>query len=357
MYTTNPKFQTTSKDVPIDVRVSDIEYPSLSEIKMKPKPTETPLNHYVPRIDRSSKPIFGPKSIDQQQPINLISVVQEREKLYDLVLQKERETLKIGEQLRNIVDAPNTQSETEQAEWFNKQTELEYKLVQTEEELNHTMTELNATATPEVEIAIQTDITKPEVKALVARIEAKKNEHLQNEQRIKQKVQEIEEKRKTVREQQKRHLQVSKIVQLTIYRKSLMKFCNTLQLKEEEEDLIRPKQPAFDRSVKPTYDNSVQRFPQIHRDFEPVYGSWAKDKGATGLKNLGNTCYMNSIIQCLLNQEMLCEYFIKDTYLKHINRYDFFSFIKHSQFHLLSYNLYKYLLRLNIFLERVKHMG
>ena len=92
------------------------------------------------------------------------------------------------------------------------------------------------------------------------------------------------------------------------------------QLKEEEEELIRPKQPAFDRSVKPSSDNLV-RFPQIHRNFEPVYGTYG-DAGATGLKNLGNTCYMNSIIQCVLNLESFCEYLRKDGYLKHVNRYE-----------------------------------
>lgn len=84
--------------------------------------------------------------------------------------------------------------------------------------------------------------------------------------------------------------------------------------------MIRPKMPTIDRSSKPTNDQPAQ-FLQIQRDFSPVHGSYG-EKGATGLKNLGNTCYMNSIIQCLLNFENFCEYLTKDLYLKHINRYD-----------------------------------
>lgn len=43
-------------------------------------------------------------------------------------------------------------------------------------------------------------------------------------------------------------------------------------------------------------------------------------RGLTGLKNLGNTCYMNSILQCLSNTNELSEYFIYDKYRKHVNR-------------------------------------
>ena len=33
-------------------------------------------------------------------------------------------------------------------------------------------------------------------------------------------------------------------------------------------------------------------------------------KGLSGLENFGNTCYMNSLIQCLSNIEKLRDYFI-----------------------------------------------
>lgn len=210
MFVTNSKYKTKSIDAPPSIVLGDIEYPSLTDIKMKPQPTEKPYDNYVPRIDRSSKPAFGQKSFEQQQPINSVTIVKKREMILDQVLQKEREALKIENELSSIVNATITQSETEQSEWYNKQTELEYELVQKENELNDTITELNAITTPELETTIQNDtVNVPEVKAIVARIEAKTNEHSENERQIKQNLQELEKKRKAAREQQKRHLEVS----------------------------------------------------------------------------------------------------------------------------------------------------
>ncbi|KAJ6232750.1 ubiquitin carboxyl-terminal hydrolase 11 [Anaeramoeba flamelloides] len=44
-----------------------------------------------------------------------------------------------------------------------------------------------------------------------------------------------------------------------------------------------------------------------------------KEIGLTGLENFGNTCFMNSSLQCLFNLKSLREYFLNDHYLQEIN--------------------------------------
>ncbi|CAD6207858.1 GSCOCG00010246001-RA-CDS [Cotesia congregata] len=93
-------------------------------------------------------------------------------------------------------------------------------------------------------------------------------------------------------------------------------------------DFENLKIPTFDRSSKPTdvrknnYDNSRSKKSVDDSNLshmKPVFMDGVQ-QGTTGLKNLGNSCYMSSIIQCLSNTPILSNYFRNNSYEDDLHR-------------------------------------
>ena len=82
--------------------------------------------------------------------------------------------------------------------------------------------------------------------------------------------------------------------------------------------------PTFDRSLKPSAlineltSRNLSTAPARSRNFSPIYG--IPGHVNTGLRNLGNTCFLNAIIQCLADTTEFSIYFMQERHMDDINR-------------------------------------
>lgn len=88
---------------------------------------------------------------------------------------------------------------------------------------------------------------------------------------------------------------------------------NTRIRPSEKKETI--KQPTVNRNNKPMPEHVM--LARIN-ELQPVFGN--AHPGLTGIRNLGNTCFINSVLQCLNSTEKLVNYFLSGQHRQDLNR-------------------------------------
>ncbi|XP_053690656.1 ubiquitin carboxyl-terminal hydrolase 8 [Sabethes cyaneus] len=287
----NPKYLPPSNEVSEDTRIEDIEYPNISDIRMKDDSFGSQPDR--PYIDRNSKAaalhIYEAKS----KPIT--EILDEQEKLLNKSAQNDLAMVSTIKNLEQVLTEREKAAENqEQRRLCTEATELLYQLMQLENKKKDYISE-NDSLGEQVQQFKEKEGSLQEAGEHITIDEAALLEEEANRKRIRDEQMRIELERSRIAQERADRLRIA--------------YEHKRHLKELQDDEIpQRKIPQIDRSAKPS---------SIQRDFAPVMGNVGR--GLTGLKNLGNTCYMNSILQCLSNTTFLTEYFTEGTFRQHLN--------------------------------------
>ncbi|XP_030572237.1 ubiquitin carboxyl-terminal hydrolase 8 isoform X1 [Drosophila novamexicana] len=325
---TNPSVQAPQQNNNDIETIDDIEYPSINDITMKEDVMNEPNTKHKqrPSINRASKPA-ALRTYEQSQqnqqppepqenPINEIIRDQEtlllRAQHNDMLLDSASKKWQSIFELKQLQAEGAVLSTAEQEVLYNIM-QLESKADDYKMENNRLRDELNRykEQTPQNHLQNDTETTK--------RIESKIQERQELDKQHERDRLERERQLAIAREA-KRHYKPP--AEPTSTRPDTPTDDSPPNSNSELQHTVTydeaPPRPVYDRSTKPQSRDVETTAPRV-RDFSPVVGHNV-GRGLTGLKNLGNTCYMNSILQCLSNTPQLMEFCISDKYKNYISR-------------------------------------